>query len=78
MSQESETSQGQNSYTNYQVFKNTFCVRKLATYSMLTNGPHPCTLFMYDWDNPILGRLGKAIPLSWPYWIKATNVQYIM
>ena len=57
-----QTSYGQNvpltklprdkmSYTNYQVFKNRFGrVRKLATYvctSMLGNGPHPCTQFMY-------------------------------
>ena len=34
------------SYTNYQVFYNTFCVRKFATYVAVDNGLHLCTQFM--------------------------------
>ena len=39
-------SQGTNlpTYTNYQAFKNTFCVRNGP--QMLGNGPHPCILFI--------------------------------
>ena len=31
------------SFTNYQLLKNTFCVKKLAIY-VVGNGPHPCDL----------------------------------
>ena len=55
------------SYTNYQVFKNKFCVRKLATYVWTwASSVHS----IYDWGIPILGRLVWAIPLAWPYWIR--------
>ena len=30
--------------------KNTFCVRKLATYSMLSTEPHPCTQFLIGYS----------------------------
>ena len=49
------------SYTNYQVFYNTFCVRKFAIYVAVDNGLHLCTQFMIGvflfWRG-----LGYAIP----------------
>ena len=42
------------SYTNYQIFKNKFRVRKLATYvRKWASSVH----LIYDWGIPILGRL---------------------
>ena len=43
------------SYSNYQVFKSKFCVKKLATYvKKWASSVHS----IYDWGIPILVRLG--------------------
>ena len=36
---------------------------------VLGNGPHSCTQFM-NRVILIMGRLGWAICLSWPYWVR--------
>ena len=66
-----KTSQGTKRPTlQIQSTKNRFCLPVLNNRPhMLGNGPHPSTQCM-ERVIPILGRLGKAIPLSWPYWIR--------
>ena len=58
------------SYTNYRVFNNKFCVRKLATYEYVRKWASSVHS-IYDWRIPILGC--QARPFLYPGHIRLGN-----